>query len=165
MVVADEEKRNVGQLTLQNLKNYNLRSVMQNISQIWNDVSSSTLANGWNCLLHRTEPLLDFVGFEADHFHHQFVKSGENTTVDDINNWLECEEGDPGQHPQHHLLTPRPDRHRCCQVPCHLTMYHCPAYLNHHALQIHLNPSSMYASYHQQDIDVELKSASEEADK
>ncbi|XP_045101464.1 tigger transposable element-derived protein 7-like [Portunus trituberculatus] len=86
MVVVDEEERNVGQLTLQNLKNYNLRSVMHNISWAWNDVSSSTLANGWNCLLHRTEPVVDFLGFEADNFHHQFVKSGENTTVDDINN-------------------------------------------------------------------------------
>ncbi|MPC89756.1 hypothetical protein E2C01_084715 [Portunus trituberculatus] len=67
--------------------------------------------------------------------------------------------------PTTHLLTPHPDQHRRCQVPCHLTMYHCPAYLHHHALQIHPNPSSTYASYHQQDIDVELKSASEEADK
>ena len=60
-------------------------------------MSSSTLANGWNRLLHKSEPVVDFVGFEADDFHQQFVRAGENTTVDDINNWLECDEGDPGQ--------------------------------------------------------------------
>ncbi|KAK3888190.1 hypothetical protein Pcinc_007721 [Petrolisthes cinctipes] len=97
MVVVDEEDRNVGQLTLQNLKSYNLRSVIYNISRAWNDVSSSTLANGWNRLLHRTEPVVDFEGFAADDFHRQFVEAGENTTVDDINDWLECDEGDPGQ--------------------------------------------------------------------
>ena len=97
MVVVDEEERDVGQLTLQNFKKYNLRSVIHNISLAWKDVSSSTLANGWNRLLHKSEPVVDFVGFEADDFHQQFVRAGENTTVDDISNWLECDEGDPGQ--------------------------------------------------------------------
>lgn len=75
MVVVDEQDQNVGKLTLQNLKNYNLRSVIYNISRAWNDVSSSTLANGWNHLLHRTEPVVDFEGFEAANFHRQFVQT------------------------------------------------------------------------------------------
>ena len=40
---------------------------------------------------------MDFDGFEATDFHHQFAKAGEKSTEEDIQDWLECDEGDPGQ--------------------------------------------------------------------
>lgn len=46
---------------------------------------------------HGTEPVVKPEGFEANNFHCQFVQAGENSPVDDVSDWLECDEGDLGQ--------------------------------------------------------------------
>ena len=97
MVIESEEEEDVGKLTLENLRKYDLRSVLHNISRAWYDVPKSTLANGWNRLLHDTDPVVDFGGFEATDFHRQFVRAKENSSEEDVQDWLECDEGDPGQ--------------------------------------------------------------------
>ena len=98
MVVSSEQ--NVGKLTLENLKKYDLLSAVNNIAKAWNDVSTSTLASGWNRLLRSTNPMMDIEGGQVSDFHSQLVQAGEKAgstlTEEDVEDWLECDEGDPG---------------------------------------------------------------------
>ncbi|KAG0704769.1 Tigger transposable element-derived protein 7 [Chionoecetes opilio] len=95
MVVIDEEDRDVGQLTLDNLRKYDLKSGIFNLARSWKDVSASTLSNGWNRLIRGTDPVIEFEGFETDHFHRHIVQAGE-TVTEDVSDWLDGDEGDPG---------------------------------------------------------------------
>ncbi|XP_045130416.1 tigger transposable element-derived protein 7-like [Portunus trituberculatus] len=96
IVMIDAEEKNVGQLTLDNLKKYNRMSVVHNIAKAWGDISISTLASGWNTLLHGTDPVVYFEGFEADNFYCRLHETGEQVKPDDVQDWLDCDEGDPG---------------------------------------------------------------------
>lgn len=75
MVSESEEDGDVGKLTLQNLRKYDVRSVLHNFSRAWYDILKSKLANGWNRFLHDTDIVVHFGGFEATEFHRRFLKA------------------------------------------------------------------------------------------
>ncbi|KAG7154916.1 Tigger transposable element-derived protein 7-like 61 [Homarus americanus] len=55
------------------------------------------ITHAWKKLLYNVEVEYDFEGFEARDFHRILQRAGENdVTEDDIRNWLENTEGDPG---------------------------------------------------------------------
>ncbi|KAG7157467.1 Tigger transposable element-derived protein 7-like 19 [Homarus americanus] len=86
-----------GQRTVNSVKNYNLKSAIFNLAASWKALKTTTLANAWKKLLYIVEVGYDFEGFEARDFHHILKRAGENdVTEDDIRNWLEDTEGDPG---------------------------------------------------------------------
>ncbi|KAG7154717.1 Tigger transposable element-derived protein 7-like 9 [Homarus americanus] len=86
-----------GQRTVNNVKNYNLKSAIFNLAASWKALKTTTLANAWKKLLYNVEVEYDFEGFEARDFHHILKRAGKNdVTEDDIRNWLEDTEGDPG---------------------------------------------------------------------
>ncbi|KAG7158270.1 Tigger transposable element-derived protein 7-like 37 [Homarus americanus] len=86
-----------GQRTVNNVKNYNLKSAILNLAASWKALKTTTLANAWKKLLYNVEVEYDFEGFEARDFHRILKRAGENdVTEDDIRNWLEDTEGDPG---------------------------------------------------------------------
>ncbi|XP_042211690.1 tigger transposable element-derived protein 7-like [Homarus americanus] len=86
-----------GQRTVNNVKNYNLKSAIFNLAASWKTLKTTTLVNAWKKLLYNVEVEYDFEGFEARDFHHILKRAGENdVTEDDIRNWLEDTEGDPG---------------------------------------------------------------------
>lgn len=101
MVVLEDEdtvEDTRGQLTLQNLKNYSIKSAIFNFAAAWNEVKASTLENGWNNLFRSESPdnvlteNLDVVDFQ-----NTLISAGEdNVSENDIINWLEEDEGDPG---------------------------------------------------------------------
>lgn len=95
-VIESKEDQDVGKHSHKFEKKHNPFSVLHNISRAWYDIPKSTLANGQNYLLHSTEPVVDFGSFEATDFHCQFLKAKENST-EDVQDCLECDEGDPGQ--------------------------------------------------------------------
>ncbi|KAG7161286.1 Tigger transposable element-derived protein 7-like 39 [Homarus americanus] len=86
-----------GQRNVNNVKNYNLKSAIFNLAASWKALKTTTLANAWKKLLYNVEVEYDFEGFEARDFHHILKRAGKNdVTEDDIRNWLEDTEGDPG---------------------------------------------------------------------
>ncbi|KAG0726965.1 Tigger transposable element-derived protein 7 [Chionoecetes opilio] len=87
MVVIDEEDRDVGQLTLDNLRKYDLKSGIFNLARSWKDVSASTLSNGWNRLIRGTDPVIEFEGFETANLHRHIVQAGETATEEDVSGW------------------------------------------------------------------------------
>ncbi|KAG0729699.1 Tigger transposable element-derived protein 7 [Chionoecetes opilio] len=95
MVVIGEEDSDVGQLTLDNLRKYDLKSVIFNLARAWKDVSASTLSNGWNRLICGTDPVIEFEGFETANFHRHIVQAGK-TATENVSDWLDGDEGDPG---------------------------------------------------------------------
>ncbi|KAG7176854.1 Tigger transposable element-derived protein 7-like 52, partial [Homarus americanus] len=74
-----------GQRTVNNVKNYNLKSAIFNLAASWKALKTTTLANAWKILLYNVEVEYDFEGFEARDFHRILQR-----------NWLEDTEGDPG---------------------------------------------------------------------
>ncbi|KAG7158706.1 Tigger transposable element-derived protein 7-like 38, partial [Homarus americanus] len=55
------------------------------------------ITHAWKKLLYNVEVEYDFEGFEARDFHRILQRAGKNyVTKDDIRNWLEDTEGDPG---------------------------------------------------------------------
>ncbi|KAG7170856.1 Tigger transposable element-derived protein 7-like 3, partial [Homarus americanus] len=84
-------------LKLPAAENYNLKYAIFNLSAAWKALKTTTLANAWKKLLYIVEVKYDFEGFEARDFHCILQRAGENdVTEDDIRNWLEDTEGDPG---------------------------------------------------------------------
>ncbi|KAG7176901.1 Tigger transposable element-derived protein 7-like 54 [Homarus americanus] len=80
-----------------NQHQYNLKSAIFNFAASWKDVKISTLANCWKKLLLDTEPELEFGGFEVTDFHQMLHLGGENNIItEDVETWLEENEGDPG---------------------------------------------------------------------
>ena len=91
-----------GLRTLEKLKAYNLKQVFFNFNKSWKQVKSSTLANAWKRLLYDVDvPVVDFTGFEVQDFARMFSAGGEEVGNDDVQTWLEIDEGDPG----HELLS------------------------------------------------------------
>ena len=107
LVVLPDEEEEVeeidtrGQRTLQNIKAYNIRSAIFNWAAAWSSMKQSTFANAWKHLLDGTAADQDFGGFETGDFNTHIARAGLPTDEDDVDNWLNVDEGDPG----HQLLT------------------------------------------------------------
>ncbi|XP_060870177.1 tigger transposable element-derived protein 7-like [Metopolophium dirhodum] len=81
---AGEEDRR-GYKTLQNLKDYNIRSMIYNFASAVKDIKLSTLINSWKKLLINEEVESDTAELETDDFHNIFHQGGENSaTLEDI---------------------------------------------------------------------------------
>ena len=87
-----------GQRTLDNVRAYNLKSAIFNLSAAWKDITQVTLANAWNSLLHGTEEgTKDFTEFEVGDFQGVFEQAGETgPSAADVEDWLCMDEGDSG---------------------------------------------------------------------
>lgn len=95
---AGKEDRR-GQKMLQNLKDYNLRSMIFNFASAVKDIKPSTLINSWKKLLINEEVEPDTAGLETEDFHNIFHQGGEHlTTLEDIELWLEADEDYLGYH-------------------------------------------------------------------
>ena len=94
----DEESDNRGLKTLENLKAYNLKSAIYNLSASWKAITQSTLLNAWNPLLHdKDDDIGDFKGFEVKDFKAVLENGGESgPSAGDVEEWLGEDEGDPG---------------------------------------------------------------------
>ena len=65
-------------------------------------VKTTTLANAWKNLLYAAQDVAyDIEGLEPKDFHHVLARAGEEVSLDDIREWLEETEDDPG----HHVMT------------------------------------------------------------
>lgn len=93
----DLENDTRGQRTLRNIKNYNLKSAIYNFASSWKCVKMTTLSNCWKKLLTDEDTELDFLGFEPQDFHQTLQRAGDdNVTVEDVEDWLEENDADPG---------------------------------------------------------------------
>ncbi|XP_050527960.1 tigger transposable element-derived protein 7-like [Daktulosphaira vitifoliae] len=94
-VAGEEDRRR--QKTLQNLKDYNIRSMIFNFASVVKDIKPSTLINSWKKLLINEEVEPDTAELETEDFLNTFHQGGENlTTLEDIELWLEADEDDMG---------------------------------------------------------------------
>lgn len=85
--------------TLQNIKSYNFRSMIFNFAAAVKDIAPSTLANAWNKILCDNSVELESKGIELKDYHEALVRGGEKSvTVEEIEDWLDNDEGDPGYH-------------------------------------------------------------------
>ncbi|KAK3889625.1 hypothetical protein Pcinc_006390 [Petrolisthes cinctipes] len=85
--------------TKDNIKNYTIRSALYNLANSWQDMKATTLENCWKKLLIDVEEdsFEGFEGFEAKDFKKLLHKAGEkNVTEDDVRDWTEENESDPG---------------------------------------------------------------------
>lgn len=87
-----------GQRTLANLKAYNIKDSIFNLSGAWNDLKGTTLRNCWKLLLDDIMTDLDFVGFTKADFRSVCEKAGDSVSEVDIRNWLDCDDDDDGGH-------------------------------------------------------------------
>jgi hypothetical protein len=60
---SEENTRRVR--TLQNLREYSIKSIIFNSAAAWKEMKTTTLPNGWTKLLQDTEPENNFKGFET----------------------------------------------------------------------------------------------------
>ena len=98
----EEETDTRGVQTLENLRTYNLKQAISNFGEAWKALKATTLANAWKRLLFDVDvPVVDFDGFEVADFQKMFTSGGENVGEEEVREWLEKDEGDPG----HHILT------------------------------------------------------------
>ncbi|XP_022913914.2 tigger transposable element-derived protein 7-like [Onthophagus taurus] len=96
MVLEDEENTRV-QRTLENLKNYNLKSTIFNFAAAWKEVKVETIKNGWANLFDDRDTDIDLEGLEAPDFCTAVLNNiGEEVAEEDMLHWLEIDEGDPG---------------------------------------------------------------------
>jgi hypothetical protein len=76
MVVIEDNDDEVedarGKSTLQNIRNYNIKSAVFNWGDAWREVKVSVLANCWKKILADAEPVYDFEGFGPAGFHETF---------------------------------------------------------------------------------------------
>ena len=94
---ADKVEDTRGLRTLQNLKAYNLRKAIMNVAEAWQRVSSLTLSNAWHRLLKDDKSaLVDFTGFEPEDFMAYMNRGVDNMSEDDVIQWLETDDQDPG---------------------------------------------------------------------
>jgi hypothetical protein len=91
----DEERDTMGEQTLQNIRNYNLKSAIFNFAAAFKAASISSLANGWRKLLHDMDAKLQSEGFEVDDYK-AMTKNEVEKTDEDAANWLQQDKGDPG---------------------------------------------------------------------
>ncbi|XP_069159451.1 tigger transposable element-derived protein 7-like [Procambarus clarkii] len=85
---------------LQNLKNYTIKEAIYNWAKVWSELKESTLKNSWEKLLTSTvsneeDAETDFEGF-TDEIHGMFRNAGENLERQDVVDWLEKDDNDPG---------------------------------------------------------------------
>ncbi|XP_063226872.1 tigger transposable element-derived protein 7-like [Bacillus rossius redtenbacheri] len=93
----DKEDDTRGMRTLQNIRNYSIRSAIFNWASAWKEIKTSTLANGWNKLLFDGAIEPDFLGFEASDYQRTLMAGGETgVTKEDVTEWLDADEGDLG---------------------------------------------------------------------
>ncbi|MPC36290.1 CENPB DNA-binding domain-containing protein 1 [Portunus trituberculatus] len=59
------------------------------------DKMESLVEIGWKRLLHENDPVVDFEDFEADDFYRWLLETGEQAILDDVQDWLDCNEGGP----------------------------------------------------------------------
>lgn len=86
-----------GQRTLQNLKCYNLKSTIFNFAAAWKEVKEQTLKNGWKNLFDGQDADIDLEGLEVSDFCRTIHNNiGGEVAEEDILEWLEVDEGDPG---------------------------------------------------------------------
>lgn len=96
-LAAGEENRR-GYKTLQNLKDYNIRSMIHNFASAVKDIKPLTLINSWKKLLINEEVEPDTAELVTEDFH-IFHQGGENSaTLEDIELWQEADEYDLGYH-------------------------------------------------------------------
>lgn len=99
---AEGEEDRRGEKTLQNLKEYNIRSMIFNFAAAVRELKPSTIVNSWKKLLTNKDDEPDTAGLETEDFHNALINGGERAvTLDDIELWLEEDDQDPG----HHILT------------------------------------------------------------
>lgn len=97
---AEEDRR--GQKTLQNLKAYNIRSMIHNFADAVKEIKPTTLVNSWKKLLKNEEACLEIENCETEDFRETLQRGGEEEVLlEDVETWLEEDEDDPG----FHLLT------------------------------------------------------------
>ena len=92
----NEEDDTRGERTLTSVKKYSIKSAIFNLAASWKDVKLTTLSNSWNKLLHNTDPELDFEGFQASDFRRTLQLTGETLRTEDVEQWLEETDNDPG---------------------------------------------------------------------
>lgn len=93
----DEAEDTRGARTLANIKAYSIRSALYNFAYSWDAMKVSTLANCWKKLLQDKDIEANFEGFEAEDIHRLLQRGGETgPSVDDVRDWLEEQEDDPG---------------------------------------------------------------------
>ena len=93
----DKEKDTRGLRTLEDIRNYTIKFAIFNFANSWKNLKISTLANSWKNLLINADPDYDFEGFEATDFYHVLQHAGKkDITLDDVQDWLEENEVDPG---------------------------------------------------------------------
>lgn len=96
---AEGEEDRRGQKTLQNLKQYNIRSMIYNFAAAVKELKTSTLVNSWKKLLTNDDDEPDTAGLETVDFHNALLLGGESAvSMDDIDLWLEEDDQDPGYH-------------------------------------------------------------------
>ncbi|KAK9703454.1 hypothetical protein QE152_g29329 [Popillia japonica] len=78
-------------------RNYNIKSAILNWASAWNEVKTPTLVNCWNKLFFDKVVEYNFEGCETNDYHQILLAAGEiEPTVEDIHEWLDREDGDPG---------------------------------------------------------------------
>lgn len=100
LVFFENECENVGVQTLKNLKNYNLRKAIYNLSHSWAEIKTTTLKNCWNKLLIQDEMLHydsedDINLADLANIIRQ-ARQTENFTEEDLENWAYIDQSDPG---------------------------------------------------------------------
>ena len=79
-----------GKRTLENIRNYDMRSAIYNMNEAWGEMKHATFINAWNILLKNEEFAMDFEGFEAADFHTILRRAGEvEVSIDDVHEWIE----------------------------------------------------------------------------
>ncbi|KAG7154980.1 Jerky protein-like 14 [Homarus americanus] len=74
-----------------------MKSCVFNLVRAWKNIKQSTLQNCWKKLLKDEEVEFDFDGFENDDLCAHLRLAGEHHVCsNDISEWLEVDDGDPG---------------------------------------------------------------------
>jgi hypothetical protein len=94
---TEESEHTRGQRTLQNLRNYTIKSEIFNFAATWKAVKRQTLESGWKHLLNNIDANLQFTACEVSDSHRTIWNVGEKKVTEDaILQWLEEDESDPG---------------------------------------------------------------------
>ena len=100
-VIEDDETEtdvdNRGEHTLANIKNFNICSAIYNFTAAWQNLNASVFSNSWNKLIADRDTNVNFEGCQAEDFLHMLQCGGEvSTSIDEITNWLNELDLDPG---------------------------------------------------------------------
>lgn len=96
----DEEgcSTSLGEQTLINMKNYNIKNALFNWASSWKEVKATTIANSWKKLLNPEDnEEEDFNGIEEDDYRNILENAGEHeTNTENIREWLDEDAGEVG---------------------------------------------------------------------